>query len=134
MKWDSYFVEIAKVIASKSKDPNTKVGAVLVDHENRIIGTGYNGFPPGVEETPERWEKPTKYAYVVHAEANCLLHAIVKPKGHTMYTTMFPCTECAKLLATSGVKRVVYLDDKYRNEVAETIFREMGISLSKFEG
>lgn len=131
ISWDNYFIEIAKTISSKSKDPHTKVGAVLVDNENRIIGTGYNGFPPGFSDTEERWQRPTKYSYVVHAEANCLLHSIVKPKGHTMYTTMFPCQECAKLLATSGVKKIVYLDDKYKNDVADTIFKEMGILIYK---
>ena len=118
--WDQYYMEIAKTVSSRSKDPVTQVGAVLV-MENRIIGTGYNGFGPGQYECPLLWERPHKYDYVVHAEANCLLHSVKAPKGATLYCTMFPCKECAKLISSSGISRVVYLDDKYINKVSEDL-------------
>src|SRR3546814_4797914 len=73
--WTSYFMRIAQDVASRSKDPSTQVGAVLVDADNHIIATGYNGFPPGIEETPARWQRPDKYERVIHAEMNAIAHA-----------------------------------------------------------
>jgi dCMP deaminase len=125
--WDTYFMDIARAASTRSKDPHTQVGAVLVQ-ENRIIGTGYNGFAPGAVETPALWERPLKYDYVIHAELNCILHAVAPAKGSTLYTTMYPCKECAKLIASAGIQRIVYCDDKYKNEISEDI-----LSLSLIE-
>lgn len=129
--WDKYFLDIARATALRSKDPSTQVGAVLVDEDGHIIGTGYNGFPPNFPELPESWERPAKYDYVVHAEANCLLHTIKSTKGSILYTTMFPCKECAKLIAAARIKKVVYSDDAYKNEVSQIIFAQCKIELAK---
>ena len=113
--WMNYFFSIAKTVAEKSKDPNTKVGALLVDPEShRIIGTGYNGFPANVLETNERWNRPTKYSFVCHAEMNCIAAASkfgIETAGCDLYVTLHPCCDCAKLVSAAGIKRIFYLDD-----------------------
>lgn len=131
ISWDDYFLTIAEAVALRSKDPSTQVGAVLINEEGHIIGTGYNGFPPKFPESVDYWTKPLKYDYVVHAEANCLLHSIQKTKGSTLYTTMYPCKECAKLIAAAGIVRVVYKDDKYQNDISATILTNCKINLVK---
>lgn len=111
--WDQYFLSIAEVVASRSKDPNTQVGAVLINEDKHIIGTGYNGFSPKTRETEEMWQRPQKYEKVIHAELNCLLHKTQSAKNSTLYITMSPCDECCKAIVAAGVKRVVYVDPKY---------------------
>lgn len=115
-KWDSYFLDIAEVVRQKSKDPSSKIGAVLVDKNNSIFSTGFNGFPIGVDETDEsRWERPIKYEYVCHAERNAIALAARKGStcdGATLYLVGFgpptaPCTECTKMIIQSGIIRVV---------------------------
>jgi dCMP deaminase len=117
----------------KSKDPATKVGCVFVDENHHQITFGYNGFVAGIDETQLPWGKDKsvsleqqKYAYVVHAEANAILHSNVPLSGSTCYVTLFPCHECAKLLASSKVKEIVYLQDKHAgtetNRIARKIF------------
>jgi len=108
--WGMYFMTLAHVAATRSKDPNTNVGAVIVDEDRSIVGTGYNGFPPLVKDTVERWQRPTKYDFVVHAEANAIGRAARagrRVEGSTIYVTHYPCKDCAKLIITSGIKRVV---------------------------
>lgn len=105
--WDKYFLEIAKTVSIKSKDPSTKVGAVVVDNNNRIISTGFNGFPVGVKETPERWERPEKYSWVCHAELNALVYAGREARGATLYCTHKPCENCAKYIIQFGVTTIV---------------------------
>lgn len=107
-QWDNRFMQMAELVASWSKDPSTKVGAIIVDYDRRIIGTGYNGFPRGVNDSPERYEdKPVKYKLVVHSEANAILNAVRSVSGQTLYTTKYPCSECAKLIIQSGISLVV---------------------------
>lgn len=123
--WSAYFMEIAKTVSSRSKDPMTKVGCVIVNKDNNIIGTGYNGFPKDCIETEEMWQRPEKYKWVIHAELNCLLHTTENAKGATLYTTLYPCPECSKAISAAGIRKVVYLDDKYKNEISERILEEM---------
>ena len=130
-KWDEYFMEIAKTVSIRSKDPMTKVGAVVVNRDNHIVGTGYNGMQPGVHETKELWQRPVKYEHVVHAEANCIQHSIQNVSGCTLYSTLFPCVACATLIKSAGISRVVYLDDKYDNEQTRTIFNSANIVLER---
>lgn len=109
-KWDRRFMELAGFIAQWSKDPSTKVGAVIVDPRNkRIVATGFNGFPFGVEDTAERLEdRAVKYEMVVHAETNALMFAGEQANGCTVYVTPLPpCARCAVLLIQAGIKRVV---------------------------
>ena len=129
-KWDAFFMSIALVTSLKSKDTNTKVGAVLVDKEQHIIGTGYNGFPRGIDDDALPMDRTgewtsTKYPYVVHAELNCILNSIMSAKGSTMYCTLFPCNECAKALIQSGVQRIVYLWDKHHDDDAYKASRKL---------
>jgi dCMP deaminase len=108
ISWDGLWIEMAKLISRRSKDPNTQVGAVVVSPDNKRIAVGYNGFPAGQEETPELWESPTKYDHVVHAEMNALLHANTDTTGWTLYVTHPPCNRCAPLVMNAGIKRIVY--------------------------
>ncbi|MGL4990001.1 MAG: deoxycytidylate deaminase [Sarcina sp.] len=111
---------IALISSKRSKDPNTQVGACIVDSHNKIVGIGYNGFPIGCSDSDFPWENSgdfldTKYPYTCHAELNAILNSSGKElEGCTLYATLFPCNECAKAIIQSGIKRVIYLSDKYK--------------------
>lgn len=107
-KWNNRFIELAEYISQWSKDPSTKVGAVLVNPVKKtIIGMGYNGFPRGVEDTEERLTNRTlKYPIIIHAEENALLNAVSNPENSYCFVTHHPCTNCAGKLIQSGIKRV----------------------------
>lgn len=139
LNWDEYFMLQAMIAAFKSKDPATKVGSVFVDQNNHQITMGYNGFVAGIDESKMPWGKDKsvslefqKYGYVVHSEANAILHASRSLEGSRAYVTLFPCNECAKLIASSKVKEVIYLSDKHQeteaNRIAKKIFELSGIS------
>lgn len=119
ISWDEYFMGVALLAAMRSKDPSTQVGACIVDGENRILSTGYNGFPSGCSDDEFPWERQgeygeTKYPFVVHAELNAILNARGKNlTGAKLYVALFPCNECAKAIIQSGIREVVYLSDKY---------------------
>ncbi len=108
-KWDWRFIEAAKFFAQWSKDPSTKVGAVIVDRDRRIVSVGYNGFPKGCSDAPELYaDREVKYRRVVHAERNALLFACRSVKGCTAFTWPFaPCSACAAMLIQAGITRVV---------------------------
>ena len=113
-KWDSRFLDLATHVSDWSKDPSTHVGAVIVAEDKRIMSVGYNGFPRGVADTAERLnDRPTKYAFVAHAERNALDNTDQSIRGCTMYVTLQPCPECVKSIIQRGVKKVVY---KYNPE------------------
>lgn len=107
-KWDLRFLKLAHFVSQWSKDPSTKVGAVVVDDERRVLGIGYNGFPRGVADYPSRYDqRELKYDLIVHAEVNAILNSVAC-RGATLYTTpLFSCVRCAGLVIQSGVKRVV---------------------------
>lgn len=118
VSWDVYFMGIALLSTKRCKDPNTQVGACIVNDNKKIVGIGYNGMPFGCSDKEFPWEREgdflnTKYAYVVHAEPNAILNSNSQTKGCTIYVTLFPCNECAKLIIQSGIKEIVYMDDKY---------------------
>jgi dCMP deaminase len=108
-KWDRRFLEMAQLIASWSKDPSTQTGAVFVGPRNNIITTGYNGFPIGIDDTPERLnDRETKYSMIVHCEMNALLNAGQSVRGSTLYTWPFmSCDRCCVHMIQAGVARVV---------------------------
>lgn len=110
MNWDTYFLQIAGVAAMKSKDPSTKVGAVITRPDRSIVAAGYNGFPRGIEDTPERLnDRNVKYSLIVHAEMNAILSAGESLAGYTLYTVPFmPCDRCFVHVIQAGIKRVVY--------------------------
>lgn len=119
ISWDEYFMGIALLSAHRSKDPNTQVGTCIVDQDNKIIGIGYNGFPKGISDDALPWcnqaahVNDTKYPYVVHAEANAILNSSQSLKGARLYTALFPCNECTKLIIQSGISEIVFASDKY---------------------
>ncbi|MGL5616542.1 MAG: deoxycytidylate deaminase [Sarcina sp.] len=119
ISWDEYFMGVALISAFRSKDPNTQVGACIVDKNKKIIGIGYNGFPIGCSDDDFSWGNEgeflnTKYPYTCHAELNAILNSIGKElEGCKIYSTLFPCNECAKAIIQSGIKEVIYLSDKY---------------------
>ena len=108
--WDEFFMEMVYLIAKKSRDPRTKIGAVLVK-DKRIISTGYNGFPCGVNDSLDRYDdREQKYKFVVHAEDNCILTAArfgISTMGSTLYTNGVPCCDCSKSIIQGGVIEVV---------------------------
>ena len=110
-KWDIRFMEMANLVASWSKDTNTKVGAVIIDKDKIVLSMGYNGFPRGCDDSIEsRFEKPTKYLFTEHAERNCIYHAArhgVSLRNCTLYVTLFPCADCTRAVIQSGITKVV---------------------------
>ena len=130
ISWDVYFMGVAKLSSLRSKDPNTKVGACIVNEKKRIVGIGYNGLPYGCDDNLYPWDREgdflnTKYPYVVHAEPNAILNSTNKLDNATIYVTLFPCHECAKLIIQSGIKEVVYLSDKYEGTDSNIASKKM---------
>lgn len=135
--WDHYHMSDANQKSTRSKDPNTQVGAVVVDKHNHPITSGYNGFVPGAEETDELWERPAKYDRVIHAELNAIAHAAKvghATDGCTLYTTHFPCLECAKAIIAAGIVKVVVERNppgwEDSNAKAQARFDEAGVETS----
>ena len=133
LSWDEYFMSVAHLSAMRSKDPSTQVGAVIVDERKRVVSIGYNGMPYGCDDDEFAWEREgqfldTKYPYVVHAELNAILNAPRPVIGCTIYVSLFPCNECAKAIIQSGIKRIVYEDDKYADTDATKASKRMLLS------
>lgn len=140
--WDTYFMGVAKLSAMRSKDPNTQVGACIVDNDKKIVGCGYNGAPNGFSDDVMPWDRDgdfinTKYAYVCHAEVNAILNSHADLRGTTIYVDLFPCNECAKIIIQAGIKKVIYCSDKYSgtdgNIVAKKLFDECGIEYIQYD-
>lgn len=137
--WDDYFMSVALLSGKRSKDPNTQVGACIVNKNNVIESIGYNGLPKGCSDDEFPWEKEgemlnTKYPFVVHAELNAILNAKGKDlSGCKIYVALFPCNECAKAIIQSGISKVVYLSDKYANtdsvKASKMMFKCAGVEL-----
>lgn len=132
ISWDEYFMGVAKLSALRSKDPNTQVGACIVNDDNRIMTVGYNGFPRGCSDDEFPWDRTgeddydKKYAYVCHAELNAILSCGTSDlKNSRIYVTLFPCENCTKALIQKGIKEVIYADDKYHDTPAERAARRM---------
>ena len=119
LSWDEYFMGVAKLSGLRSKDPNTQVGCCIVNQNKKIVAVGYNGMPMGCNDKDFPWDvkegslENTKYAYVVHAELNAILNSTQQLSGCTIYVSLFPCNECSKAIIQSGIKEIVYADDKY---------------------
>ena len=140
--WTKRYINIAKEIASWSKDPRTQVGAVIVGDKGQILSQGYNGFPRGIDDSDERLnDRPTKLKLVVHAEMNCIYNASfsgVSLQNSTLYVYGLPvCSECAKGVIQVGVKKVymchpVPIDDRWSESAKETfeMFKEAGVEYS----
>ncbi len=138
LTWEEYFMGLAHLSGLRSKDPNTQVGAVIVDENNRVVSIGYNGFPSGVSDDEFPWGREggvldTKYAFVVHAELNAILNSQRSVRGCTLYVALIPCNECAQSLIQSGRRRIVYESDKYdgvdTNIASKRMLRAAGVEL-----
>ena len=140
ISWEEYFMGLAHLSALRSKDPNTQVGACIIDKENKVVSIGYNGMPRGCDDQDFPWQREggfldTKYAYVVHAELNAILNSPRPVKGCTLYVSLFPCNECAKAIIQSGIKKVVYESDTYDgtegNVASKKMLKEAGVELQQ---
>tara|TARA_Y100000389_G_scaffold115129_1_gene112222 strand:+ start:79 stop:525 length:447 start_codon:yes stop_codon:yes gene_type:complete len=141
-KWEMRFLNVAREISTWSKDPSKQIGAVAVNSDRRILATGYNGFPKGIEDTPERYEnRELKYGLVVHAEMNCIYNATfngISLKDATLYVWGLPvCSDCAKGIIQVGVKRVVMgtdgdIPEKWvaSSDKADEMFSEANIEVA----
>ena len=144
LSWDEYFMLQAMLASYKSKDPNTKVGCVFVDKNNHQLTMGYNGAIAGIDESKMPWGNDRnvpieyqKYGYVIHSEANAILHRNGNLENSRGYVTLFPCNECAKLIAVQRVAEIIYLSDKYSDRpetrMAKRIFDWAGIKYRSLE-
>lgn len=143
ISWDEYFMEVAKISSRRSKDPNTRVGACIVNQENKIVGTGYNGLPYGMDDDEELWSNRSddilthKYSRVVHAELNAILNSSTSVRGSTLYVTLYPCNECSKAIVQSGIKRLIYSDNIYLGtpqvKVSEEILKAGGVEVIDYK-
>lgn len=119
ISWDEYFMGVAVLSGMRSKDPNTQVGACIVSGDNKILSMGYNGLPTGCSDDEFPWCREgdpleNKYFYTTHSELNAILnYRGGSLEGATIYVTLFPCNECAKAIIQSGIKKIIYKEDKY---------------------
>jgi dCMP deaminase len=138
ISWDEYFMGVALLSAKRSKDPNTQVGACIVDEYHKIVGVGYNGFPIGCSDDILPWNRTgnfieTKYPFICHAELNAILNSD-RPnlRNCSIYIALFPCNECAKAIIQSGIREVVYLSDKYAHteaiKASKMMFQQAGVA------
>ena len=144
INWDEYFMGISYLSALRSKDPNTKVGACIVDKDHKVVSIGYNGMPRGCDEDELSWNKgeglDSKYLYVCHAEFNAILNTRdgAALQGCTLYVTLFPCNECTKAIIQTGIKEVVYHENKYADTTGVQASLKMlqlaGVKIRQYEG
>jgi dCMP deaminase len=137
LSWDDYFMGVALLSSQRSKDPNTQVGACIVNPKHKIVGVGYNGLPTGCSDDAFPWDREgeyldTKYPYICHAELNAVINKISEDLYDCrLYVALFPCNECAKVIIQAGIKEVIYLSDKYGDtdqvKAARRMFRATGV-------
>ena len=143
ISWQDYFMAMAFLTAERSKDPNTQVGACIVDSEKRIIGLGYNGFPRGCSDDQLPWARGNanelfnKYLFVCHAEVNAILNkGSANVKGASIYVALFPCENCAKMIIQSGIREVVYMSDCYHEtdgaRASRILLQSAGVKLRHY--
>lgn len=130
--WDQYFMGVALITAQRSKDPVTQVGSCIVNRDKRIISTGYNGMPNGCNDDDMPWGKhspdklKSKQLYVCHSEMNAIINKIsLDVRGSTLYVTLFPCNQCARLIIQAGIQEVVYYEDKHHFKVETKAAKHM---------
>ncbi|KGF48382.1 cytidine deaminase [Veillonella montpellierensis DNF00314] len=142
ISWDEYFMGVAKLAAQRSKDPNTQVGACIVSDDNKILSIGYNGLPLHCHDDDFSWSRDThndnKYFYAVHSELNAILnYRGGSLENSKIYVTLFPCNECAKAIIQSGIKSVIYWEDKYANTpevmASKRMLQTAGVELIQYE-
>lgn len=144
LSWEETFISIAQVVAKRSKDPSTQVGAVIVSKDNRILSVGYNGAPNGFHDDIFPWSKDNvdplknKYLYVIHAETNAIVNfrgSLREMNGASVFITHFPCNECAKQIIQVGIKDVFYLNDHRVSDdsfhATKKMFDVVGVNLKQ---
>jgi dCMP deaminase len=133
--WDEYFMTMAYLVAMKSRDPSTKVGAVIVGPDHEVRSTGYNGLPRGAKEIEDRYvEKAYKYMALNHAEENAILHCArvgVPIKGCKLYTPWIPCCRCTKAILQAGIIEVIYDENFPGNDLKQQYSWQESIALSR---
>jgi len=144
MDWDTLFMSMVYLVAMKSKDKKTHIGAVIVGCQNEVISVGFNGLPIGVNDNiSERFERPEKYYWTEHAERNSILLAHQSVKGCKMYTNDIPCTGCARSIIQSGISQVIIDKQWHANshnqwvgegERTKIMFKEAGVELRFWTG
>ena len=142
--WEEYFMSLALLSAKRSKDPSTQVGACIVDDDNKVVSIGYNGMPRGIKDEDLSWNKgedlDSKYLYVCHAEFNAILNTRNGSalNGCTLYVTLFPCNECAKAIVQTGIKKIIYLSNKYESSLetraSKKILTLAGVKIEEYKG
>lgn len=138
-KWDYRFLDLAEFISSWSKDPSTKVGAVITDYENKVVSIGYNGFPKNVADDNRLHDRDTKYKIIVHGEMNAILFANKSLEQCTLYTYPFmPCPRCSSMIIQTGIQRVVSynnMPERWSEEfkLSQYLLKEAEIELSLYE-
>ena len=144
ISWDEYFMGIALFSAQRSKDNSTQVGACIVNSEKKIVSVGYNGMPTGCIDDEMPWERTgdtsldTKYPFVCHAELNAILNSSMHGvNGATLYVTLFPCNECAKAIIQCGIKKVIYLENKYADtesvKASVMMLEKCGVEVAEYK-
>lgn len=143
LSWDEYFMGIALLSSMRSKDPSTQVGSCIVNSEKKILSMGYNGMPRCCSDDEFPWDRSgdplnSKYLYVCHAELNAILNCYSgNVRGCTVYTTLFPCNECAKAIIQAGISEVVYMSDKYSDSdsvlASKRMFDTVGVKYREYE-
>ena len=144
INWDEYFMGVAFLSAKRSKDPHTQVGACIVSQDNKILSMGYNGFPNGCSDEDFPWNRESadpydnKYFYTTHSELNAILnYRGGSLEGSKLYVTLFPCNECAKAVIQSGIRTVIYAEDRYANtsgvRASKRMLRAAGVEFYPYE-
>lgn len=133
ISWEEYFMKMCNIIKLRSKDLKRQVGSILVSNDNRIISTGYNGLKSGSNDNIDWNDRELVHLLVLHSEMNCLLYSESKFENTTLYSTLSPCNTCIKLIASSGVKKIIF-EDKYKDfESVKEICNFYNIELRQFE-
>lgn len=148
--WDQYFMTLTYLTSMKSKDPSTRVGAIIVGPNNEIRSTGYNGLPRNIADHEHRYrDREYKLLAINHAEENAILHCAsigVSTVGCTLYCQWMPCSRCSKTIIQAGIKEVVYdshfpgnnemlqEDWKKTMDISQELLKEAGVLLRPFEG
>ncbi|MFA5024099.1 MAG: dCMP deaminase family protein [Patescibacteria group bacterium] len=142
LDWDHYFMALAVLIGARSPDPNTAVGSVICGPNNKIISTGYNGLPVGVDCKAINWSRDnkdplsTKYPFIIHSEANAILSTNEDLTGSTLYVNLHPCNQCAQLIIQKNIKKVYYLKNPYKDtwqvKAAQMLFKWANIEVTQF--
>lgn len=140
-KWDLRWLAVADLFSTFSKDPSTKVGATIVDCDNRLLSMGYNGPPPGVDDDyAVLGEREIKIKCVIHAEANAITHSnIANLMGSTMYCTHLPCPNCAALMISKGIGRLVtwktdiQMAKRWSWDVSEKMLADVGLFVEMYD-